>query len=319
MPEKISEDTITNCLRYKYLCSKGEKLPLNIRDSTRVAVEEYLYWEGYLDKDHNITVKGNRFLHKNKLTGSFVCEFSPYGYNYSPSGDFDTEEIVKVLNNRPKPNYSLDHQPLLPELTIMRAQYLASEENLFDKSVAFIGDYDSTHVVLSLITRVKEIWVFDIDQRLIKYFRNTSKKYGYNVKLVNCDLFNFDRKNILGRFDVIVTDPPYAYGGMKYFVEFGIDLLKDGGRGYIAAPYHASIGWTEAMLFKILELTLTKNCIVNSINKYFHRYQTADGLQSSMIGIKKGVDLSLVDENKRYSYKEVNINIPIFDIGTKHV
>jgi len=315
MPEKITKDTIIRYLRSKYAFSEGRSMSTSVRESTQIAIEEYLFREGFLDKERVISDKGISFLHDNRLTESFKCEFSANGYEYTPDGNFDSEEIIKVLNSRPSPDYSLDHQPLLTELTIMRAHYLASEENLFDKKVAFIGDYDCTHIALSLITKVKELWVFDIDKRLIEFFQTIANKYQYNVNLVNCDLFEYDRSDVKGLFDVIVTDPPYALGGMNYFVEFGIDLLKDGGRGYIAAPYHTSIDWTETMLFKIVELSLAKNCIVNSIFKYFHRYQTADGLQSSMIGIKKGVDLSLVNENKLYSYKKENINIPIFDIN----
>jgi predicted methyltransferase len=312
MAEIIDRDLLVGTLRYLDAQENGETAGITVdtRQTTHSVVMELLMKSGFVNTEGKVSPKGERFLEQNKLRDLFKIKYTPYGVEYEGNGNGFVSEVTEILKSRPVANHSLDHQPLWPELTAMRAHYISSEENLFDKKVAMVGDYDSAGLALNLITSVKETTVFDIDKRLLRYFGQVARKHNFSLKRVYQDLFKKTPNKYIGKYDVFVADPPYAMGGMRKFIEFGIDLLKDGGTGYIAVPYHENIAWTERMLFEVGKLVMKRGCVITDVLKNFHRYQTADGLRSSIIRIKKGAFLKEIDVDKMYSYKKININKP---------
>jgi predicted methyltransferase len=316
MAELINEDLLIKVLRYLHASQEScrGKNSLSVRESTLSVAITLLNKMGLVTRYGKISKKGVDFLTSNRLNNIFKCEVSPFGINYVHYDKNQTRSLLKILDKRPRPDYKLDHQPLMPELTMMRASYIASEENLYNKNVAFVGDYDSTNIALNLITKIDHSTVFDIDRRLIKYFSKVAMENKYNLNTVECDLFKFNKKEYKNKFDVFITDPPYALKGMLDFIDVSISVLKDGGAGYIAVPYHNNIAWTERLLFETDRLLLKRGCVITDIYKGFHRYQTADGLKSSMVRIVKGAGKKSINRDKYYSYKKSNINIPIISL-----
>lgn len=316
MAELINQDLLIKILRYLYSSNeKGKSLrTINVRGSTLSVALKLLYKRGLIAKMGKVSNKGIEFLKENGLDNVFTGEFSPFGVDFRNKNNKQLQPFLKILKSRPTPNYKLDHQPLIPELTMMRANYIASEENLYNKKVAFVGDYDSTNIALNLSTKIGYTTIFDIDKRLINFFDEAAKKGNYNIETVECDIFKFSDNDFKKKFDVIITDPPYALRGMLSFVEFSISLLKENGVGYIAVPYHGNISWTERLLFEVDKLLIQKGCVITDIHKGFHSYQTADGLKSSMIRIVKGASDKNIDATKYYSYKRRNINKPVIDL-----
>jgi len=316
MPEIINNDLTIKTLQYLYAKQTHliEGVPMCTRESTTRATFTILQQKGYIDQTNIVTQKGINFLREYRLTDMFSGKYTPFGMQHDVQKSTLYENILETLAERPAPNYTLDHQPLIPELTIARAQYIASEEILYNKRIAFIGDYDSTNVALLQLARAKEAVVFDIDTRLLRYFRKAAKKNSYVLETVECDIFNYYPHKYLGSFDIFITDPPYAMGGMKGFLDFALSILAKGGVGFIAVPYHDNISWTEDMLYKVSQFLINKRCVLTDINKHFHRYQSADGLQSSMIKMKKGVNSQGNYKEQLYSFKENNINEPIISL-----
>lgn len=316
MPEIINKNVLIKILRYINTCSRLGigSMPINFRKSTLGVAYKILFKKGLINKNNLLSAKGKLFLKKNKLDNIFECKYTSFGYLYKESNNAISNKIVKVIKSRPHPNSKLDQQPLPPQLTIMRAKYIASEENLVDRKIAFVGDYDSTNIALSMLFGNKESFIFDIDKRLLNFFEKTAKNNSYNINTVYCDIFKYKSKKYNKKFDIIVSDPPYAAGGIKRFIEFGISLLKDGGIGFLAVPYHENISWTEQILFEVTKLLVDKNCLITDNNKNFYYYSGADNLKSSMIRFKKMKSNKSIDITKLYSYKEKNINKPIVKI-----
>ena len=315
MPEIIDKDLLIKVLRYLN-ASSGPKIirtPINIRKSTYDVAINILRNKGFINKKNLLNSKGHSFLKRNGLNNLIECRYSTFGYSYAGKNGSVEDKVIEILKKRPNPNYRLDQQPLSPQLTIMRAKYIASEENLFDKKIAFVGDYDSTNVALSMISKNRESFVFDIDKRLLTFFRGIARKNLYKINTVYCDVFKCKSRKYYNKFDVIVTDPPYAMGGIKKFIEFSISLLKIGGVGFIAVPYHENILWTEHILFEVIKLLVDNNCLVTDNKKNFYYYVGADNLRSSMIRFKKIKNENPIDISKLYSYKEKNINVPIIN------
>lgn len=317
MAEVINEDLLIGTLRYLDAIEQKKigDIPIDTRHSTFKVVVDLLYKFGYIDNNNRISRKGTLFLERNKLRSFFKVDYTPFGVVYDLNNAEFVSEVRKILKHRPKPDCSLDHQPLWPELTAMRAHYISSEEHLYNKRVAMVGDYDSTGLALSLITKIKDLSVFDIDRRILNYFEEVAKKYSFNLKKVEQDFFKPIPKQYKGMFDVFITDPPYALGGMLKFIEFGITLLNKNGVGYIAVPYHENIDWTNELLFEVNKLIAEKNCVITDILKNFHDYQTADGLRSSMLRIKKVPKKIKIKKTKMYSYKQNNVNKPIIKLA----
>lgn len=314
MAELINQDLLVKILRYLYASqetNKNFRTSINVRGSTLSVAIKLLCKMGFVTNTGKVTKNGNNFLIENGLDNIFRGEFSPFGVDFNHKNKGRLAPFLDILSNRPKPDYKLDHQPLLPELTMMRANYIASEENLYNKRVAFVGDYDSTNVALNLSTKVGHSTVFDIDKRIIKFFNKIAKVSNYKIETVECDIFKFKNNVYKNSYDVFITDPPYALKGMISFIDFSISLLKEGGVGYIAVPYHGSISWTERLLFDVDKLLVKRGCVITDIHKGFHSYQTADGLKSSIIRIVKGANNKTIDGSKYYSYKKININKPI--------
>ncbi len=311
MPEIIDRNLMVRTLRH--IASRGSmetpKIEINTRVTTNKKILELLLEQKNINADWTISNKGLAFIKDKRMCLPFQAEYTPYGVTYEINDKF-LKKLHSLLKNRPTPDYEIDHQPLLVESTGMRSHYIASEENLYDKDIAMVGDFDSTSIGINLCTKVNKMTVFDIDRRLIDFLNLTAKKNNFPVECIYQDLFKPIPKALRGKYDVFVTDPPYAMGGMKKFIEFGIGLLKDGGVGYIAVPYHESISWTEKMLYEVNKIIIQNGCAITDIFKNFHKYQTADGLRSSMIRIKKGSRAKNIELKKMYSYKPFNINVP---------
>lgn len=314
MPELIDKDLLVRTLRYIAFRDHGNisKIDIDTRFTTHKKVVDILTTEGFLNQNGEISKKGSNFLLNNKLGKPFEANYTPYGVVYEYDNEY-LRDLRQILASRPEPNYEIDHQPLLPDLTGMRAHYISSQENLFDKTIAMVGDYDSAGIGINLATRVGGMTIFDIDERLLEYSNKIARERSFPIKCVKQDFFKSMPKKYVGQFDIFVTDPPYTMVGMKKFIEFGLKLLKDDGIGYIAVPYHESISWTERMLYEVNMLVMNQGCVITDIIKNFHRYGSADGLRSSMVRIKKGSNLKPINTKNMYSYKLSNINVPIVE------
>ena len=313
MPEIIDNDLLIQGLRYIDYCrtQRTKDLPFNCRSSTLAVITRLLRDRGLISRQGALTTRGRTFLKKQQLGSYLTSRYTPFGYVYRKRSSRINRQIIKILQGRPKPNARLDQQPLPPQLTIMRAEYISSEENLFDKTIAFVGDYDSTNVAMSLLSKTKDMYVFDIDDRLLKFFNQVARRNASALTTVRCNIFTYRSKKFAKKFDIVVSDPPYAIGGIEKFIQFSISLLRDNGVGYLAVPFHENISWTEQMLFRVTRILERNNCLITDMKKNFYYYPEADNLKSSVIRFKKIVVDRTLNIKRLYSYKASNINAPV--------
>lgn len=245
-------------------------------------------------------------LQENKLIDIPTFEFSSYGVNQiRGKSSKNKEKIANILLKRPQPNHVIDHHPVSIESLLTRAGFIGSNENLHDKNVAFVGDFDSTNIAMNVLYKLKNSTIFDIDKNLLNFFKEVSEANKYNSDIVYQDIFEFNSqriKDLSCKYDIFVTDPPYTVKGMIKFIEFAIHILKEGGRGYIAIPYHQNIDWTERVLLEAQKTILQNNCSIIEIMKSFHEYPTTDGMKSSMVVIRKGSDKKKAKLDTWYTY-----------------
>ncbi len=313
MPEIINADLKIKYLRY--IANNIQSSVPNIRTGTQKRILELLVDDGYVDNLCCPTEKGFKFLTDNKLNYLTSLSQDAFGVNlqnfYSDSHP-RIDKLKLILENRPNPNHEIDHHPVSVESLVLRSSFIGSCENLYNKDVGFIGDYDSTNVALNYLFKVKSSTIFDIDTQLLDFFTSTASQYKYKIQALQYDISQYNKENTLykEKFDIIVTDPPYTVKGMISFLKFAIDCLKSQGKGYVAIPFHENIDWTERILFESQKFIIGNNCSIVDVVKSFHQYPTTDGMKSSLLVFRKDSHIKKANLEKYYTYNK-NINKPI--------
>jgi hypothetical protein len=136
------------------------------------------------------------------------------------------EKLREYSNLRLEPSPQLDQAFATPETALRRVLYLLEQGDLEGRDVLFLGDDDFTSVAAGLIGVAKGITVLDIDERLIKVIEGVSRAAGLGVECVVHDLRLPLPEELRGRFDVVLTDPPYTVSGLELFLSRGVDALR---------------------------------------------------------------------------------------------
>jgi len=313
MPEIINDDLLYKTLRYSYTTKTASNLK-NINDylnqrkvSPHIGIKHSTY-KVFLDiiKEKGFDRKKTRsILQERKEDKNFKCGSCNHGFKIDINKfKKQTELILKILDERPSPDVTIDHHPLIPTHTILRAATIYELDTLFDKKIICVGDFDSTALAVAIIAKPKEILLVDIDDRLISFFQKIAKRYNLPLRTLKHDLKKPLPKKLMDSYDIFITDPPYAVMGMNTFISRGISALKDGGIGFIATPFHDNLPWSAEVLFEVQKVIINADCICTDILKNFHEYQTADGLTSSLIRIQKGNRKDKIDKKSFYWWRK---------------
>jgi S-adenosylmethionine decarboxylase proenzyme len=146
--------------------------------------------------------------------------------------------VIDFLNNRPSPEYKYDQSRSTPETVIKRALLMLKNGDVEGKKIAILGDDDGVSLALGFLQCAKEIFVIDIDSRVLKFINSFSQERNIlNVlKTQSWDVRTSFPKKWWHRFDTFEMDPPYTVNGFKLFFDQAVNLLdpQKGGRGYIS-------------------------------------------------------------------------------------
>jgi hypothetical protein len=126
-----------------------------------------------------------------------------------------------------------------------------------------------------------EITVFDIDQDILKTIDKIAKDKGFsNIKTEFYDAQEDPRQDLQGRFDVVVTDPPYTLNGIKLFLNRSLAFLGDTANKSIYLYYGNSIKNPEKTL-QIQELLAKYKLLIREKIDNFARYNGAESIGSA--------------------------------------
>lgn len=144
--------------------------------------------------------------------------------------------MKKIYSLRPLPTFIFDQRPVTLDTTLRRAFYLVWRGDLQDKRIALVGDDDLTSLVLGFLGLAKEMVVFEIDKRWVKFIKQQAIKYKLNIKVVEKNILNGLPRQYKQCFDVFLADPTPTAIPFTAFVNTGLKLLKPGvGRtGYLS-------------------------------------------------------------------------------------
>ena len=200
-----------------------------------------------------------------------------------------------IITNRPAPTFIFDQRPVTAETTVRRVAYMALRGDIQGKKVAILGDDDLTSIALAKTGLCKEIVVFEIDKRMLKYINEISKRDNLHIKTISQDLTKNIPQKYFGYFDTFLTDPTPTPKPITLFTSLGIKLLKKekGAIGYVSLyPSHM-----EREL-KFQKSLARMNVLVTDMIPFFGQYDFVEFTYSK-------TDLELLD---KYANNEQKIS-----------
>lgn len=201
----------------------------------------------------------------------------------------------KIIYNRPAPTFIFDQRPVTAETTVRRVAYMTLRGDIQGKRVVILGDDDLTSIALAKTGLCKEIIVFEIDKRMLKYINEVSKRDNLNIKTLPQDLTKNIPQKYFGYFDTFLTDPTPTPKPITLFTSLGIKLLKKekGNVGYVSLyPSHME----RELKF---QKSLTRmNVLVTDMIPFFGQYDFVEFTYSK-------TDLELL---KKYANNEQKIS-----------
>jgi len=233
-----------------------------------------------VSKDTQLTPYGLRQL-KGLYEGEYASEEQLWAFLEDSHYQDVVDLMKKIRDIRPKPKRQYDQFTATAETTAKRASLLHFFGDIQGKRLLFLGDDDFTSVATASFGGAERITVVDIDSRVLGGIRNVSEKYQLNIETVRYDARRKSPKELVGKFDVIFTDPPYTPEGIKLFVSRGIEFLNlnnKAGRVYVC---YGNSDRAKERFLPIHQTLVQSGLMVRWLFDKFNRYHGAESIGSA--------------------------------------
>jgi len=214
------------------------------------------------------------------------------GYPFHVDKEF-YRTFVELAKDRPEPVRDFDQGAVTPETTVARVLFIESRGDLAGKDIIVMGaEDDLTGLAVALRGKAKSVLVIDIDERLIEYDNRIFKELGIdNARAMVWDLRKPYGDDMLGKFDVFITDPPETFAAFRAFIGRGIATLREEGcAGYFGLTLRDSsiFRWKEFQEILIKEYGTVITDIIQDFNHYMN-WQYHDETRAAEIApVKRG-------------------------------
>lgn len=238
----------------------------------------------------------------------------------------DMEAVEIVAQARPEALRIYDQIPmrsrdLLRQVTLI-APYLAG------KFIVFMGDYDSTSLLIGLLVKrgsipsPKSMLLLDFDERLLSVADKLATQYDFQ-DILETRLYNaFDPipSELIGKFDWFYTNPPYGSHNLgesaRLFITRGCELARQNvANGCIILPDDEFRPWTRSAMHSTQRFLCECGWTIDEKINKLHRYYLDDDreLASSVILVKRNSDLHNRQKMMHYAARKVDFDeIPYF-------
>lgn len=195
------------------------------------------------------------------------------GIIFPPEHQTFLAKQTTFANRRPQPLTQLDQAFATPETALRRAYLLLKNDDLEGRSVLLLGDDDLTSLAISLLPLKTRVTVVDIDQRLLDLISQIAKEESFTIDCVQTDLREPFPAQLLNKFDVVLTDPPYTIPGLELFISRAIQSLKQEENLHI---YLAFAHRPPNQLYSIHSSLLDHGLAVQQLVPNFNQYEGAE-------------------------------------------
>lgn len=195
-----------------------------------------------------------------------------------------------VMRKRPSAVTAIDQCHLDAASLLRRLAAIFALRPVSCSRVAFVGDDDLASVALLRSGPPARLLLADVDERILSVVGAEAKRLGVTdrVALEQLDLsITDDVSRLMDRhgesFDLVVTDPPYAVGGMRTFVRAGMGLAAYGGEIHIAVPALIAESWTDELLLTVQSDLLACGFVIDRVHPGAFTYLTSDVVSSLVV------------------------------------
>jgi len=209
---------------------------------------------------------------------------NPYSWTLvkfaDPKLEEELNEIRKDYKLTPKREY--DQFFATVNTSVAKVKVMEARGDIDGKRIALLGDDDLLSVVLGLQNKgYAQITVLDVDEDILSTISRIAEEKGFkNIRTEVYDARKDLRQELRGRFDVVVTDPPYTTNGVRLFLERSLELLGFGAGKKIYFYYGGSFKALERTMQIQEVLSNYSLLIMDKIDK-FARYHGAESIGST--------------------------------------
>jgi len=198
--------------------------------------------------------------------------------------------VAEVMRQRPSALAAIDQCHVDAASLARRVAAISALRPMSCSRVACVGDDDLASVALLRSDPPARLLVVDIDERVLGVVEGESERLGVadRVVLEEADLAASERvSRLLDRhgesFDLVVTDPPYAEGGMRTFVGVGMRLASYGGEVHVAVPGLIAESWTDELLLAVQSDLIASGFAIERVHPGAFTYLTSDVVSSLVV------------------------------------
>ncbi len=187
------------------------------------------------------------------------------------------DEYKKIAAERPRPTADYDQGYIKEEDVMRRIAFIYERGDLEGSDILVVGDDDLISLGMALTGLPKRIVVLEIDDRLISFINEKAREYGFPVEVRKFDVRNDIDEDLIGKFDVFITDPVETIDGITLFLSRAASGLRGkGSAGYFGLTHE------EASLKKWQEIEkrlLDMNFVITDMLRDFNVYPMRNNLE----------------------------------------
>ncbi|MDD4467326.1 MAG: bis-aminopropyl spermidine synthase family protein [Candidatus Pacebacteria bacterium] len=181
-----------------------------------------------------------------------------------------------------------DQLQVKAESVIDKIELMDKKGDIKGKKIICIGDDDFVGIALAIKGGAEEIAVLDIDKDILNYEKEFFKKKKIKFKTILHSLTNPLPKEIKGKYDVFITEPPDTVSGNTLFFSRGVESLKEEGIGYLGISQSTL---EKEKIAKIQKNILDMNMVITDVFDRFSLYDNANDEFEWVFGLPEEISL----------------------------
>jgi predicted methyltransferase len=217
------------------------------------------------------------FFDENYLTEESLLSVIEQTQIYKQSIEF----FNSIKNKRIHPKREYDQFLASITTSARKAAILDFFADIWQKRILFLGDDDFVSLLIARTGKAQQITVIDIDNEVLQRIKEIADKQKLSLQTVKHDLRKLLPQELIDKFDVVFTDPPYTANGVALFVSRAIEALD---KINLTARIYLCFGNSDRAKERFLPIQeqLTKmGLMFRWIFDKFNRYDGAESIGSA--------------------------------------
>ncbi|MEM0358867.1 MAG: bis-aminopropyl spermidine synthase family protein [Candidatus Hadarchaeales archaeon] len=252
------------------LLGKGEAGVYELLSVQDGSLKEFLKALESLEKKGKVEVRGDRvrMLEEGRFLPGVKCG-KCRGTGYSLTFGKLLKEFRKRTKKRPPPLEGYTQAYMLEEEVVRRVEFIYERGDLQGR-ILVIGDDDLFSIAASLTLLPEEVVVAEIDGRLVEFLNSMARREGWRLRALVYDVRDPLPEELVGKFDVSVTEPVESLPGLELFLSRAVSALKG-----VGGALYFGLTTLEASRRKWLEVErrlLKMGLVITDIRRNFSLY-----------------------------------------------